>query len=455
MNPPRSLAVLVADDDPAIRRIFTDVVAPREGVEVHEAATGEEALQLLRLRPFDVAFVDVRMPDIGGTDLMRRGRQERPGVEFVIVTAYASIEAAVEAMRSGAADYLAKPFKLDQVSLLLERFRRVRALQAENLQLRQELQERYRARNLVGVAPAMQRCSDLIDRVRGEDCNVLLLGESGTGKELVARAIHFDGARADRLFVPIDCGAIQPSLLESELFGHEKGAFTGAHARRAGLFEIASGGTAFLDEVGEVPLELQPVLLRAIEEKKVRPVGATGYKAVDVRIIAATNRPLEEMVESGGFRRDLFYRLNVVTIRIPPLRERREDIPLLVEHFVRKYAEKGSRKVIGASREAMAALQSRPWPGNVRELEHAVEHACALGRGEVLEVSDFPATALGGAGPPAAGGGSLRELEVDAIRSLMQEHRGDTAVVARILAIDRSTLYRKLKRYRLGPALKG
>ncbi len=452
MGADATLSLLVVDDDAAIRRLFTEVVAAREAVDVHEAASGEEALEILRRRPVDVAFVDVRMPGLGGMDLLVRVRQERPGMEMVMVTAYATVESAVQAMKLGASDYLPKPFKLDQVTLILSRLKKIKALKSENERLRRELQGRYSVRNLVGAAPAMERCHELVDRVRREDCNVLILGESGTGKELIARAIHYDGSRCDRPFVPIDCAAIQPSLFESELFGHEKGAFTGAHARKAGLLEIASGGTAFFDEIAEIPLELQPVLLRAIEEKKVRPVGSTEYKPVDVRIIAATNRLLEEMVDSGRFRRDLFYRLNVVTIRVPPLRERKDDIPLLVEHFIRRCAERGGRKVAGVSREALHILQRYDWPGNVRELENAVERACALGRGDLIGLEDISGDILDAVKSKSCGvmgGRSLRDMEIDAIKLVLGECGGDTGKAAAILGIDRSTLYRKLKRYGL------
>ncbi len=440
----------MVDDDESIRKIFVEIVSSRDSVEVQEAANAEEALALLRRRPFDIAFVDVMMPRVGGMDLLQSVKEERPGLEVVMVTAYGTIEGAVQAMKLGAADYLPKPFKLDQVSLILERLRRVRDLRVENERLRRELQERYRAKSLLGTAPAMLRCHELIDRVRREECNVLILGESGTGKELIARAIHYDGPRKDRPFVPIDCGAIQPTLLESELFGHEKGAFTGAHARKPGLFETASGGTAFLDEIGEIPLELQASLLRAIQTKEVRPVGAAAYKAVDVRIVAATNRPLEDLVGRGKFRQDLYYRLNVVAVQVPPLRARMDDIPLLVEHFLERHAARGSRRVRGISREALHVLQRYDWPGNVRELEHAIERACALGTAERVEIEDLPGSIVEAAGskgrPP---GRSIEEMEVEAIRRLMREHGGDTAAVASVLGIDRSTLYRKIKRYGL------
>jgi two-component system response regulator HydG len=442
------LSILIVDDEPAIRKVFTDVVAVREGVLVHEAPGAKEALQLLRSTPVDIAFVDLYMPGVGGMDLLERLRKERPALEIVMVTAHGTVESAVQALKMGASDYLQKPFKLDHVSLLLERLRRVRRLQAENVRLRNELQERYRAQSLVGLTPAMDRCNELIDRVRRDDCTVLLLGESGSGKELAARAIHYEGSRRDRPFVAIDCGALQPSLIESELFGHVKGAFTGADEDRVGLFEMASGGTAFLDEVGEIPLALQPSLLRTLEEKEVRPLGATGARAVDVRIIAATNRPLEAMVEEGTFRRDLYYRLNVVTIRMPPLRERRDDIPLLVEHFLQKNTRRGRRSIARVAPSALEALSRYAWPGNVRELEHALEHACTLGRGDQIEVGDLPAAVVHGSpsrGTPEAE--SIEDMEVRAIRKLLDDHRGDTARVAAILGIDRSTLYRKMKRY--------
>jgi DNA-binding NtrC family response regulator len=444
------LSLLVVDDDASIRRVFREIVAPREEVQLSEAKNAEEALDLLRTRVFDVAFLDLRMPGLGGLELLEQLKQERPTLEVVMVTAHGTIESAVQAMKLGAADFLPKPFKLDQVSVILERIRRVRHLRKENERLRQELQERYRAKSLVGTGPAMDRCHELIDRVRQEGCNVLILGESGCGKDLIARAIHYDGPRRDRPFVPVDCGAIHATLLESELFGHEKGAFTGAHAARRGLFETAGGGTVFLDEIGEIPLELQPALLRAIEEKEVRPVGSTQYRPVDVRIIAATNQPLEEMVAAGKFRRDLFYRLNVVAVRVPPLRERKDDIPLLVQHFLQKRAGRGGRSVTGISRDALHLLQRYDWPGNVRELEHIIDRACTLGQTERIDPVDLGPSILDAVQKhDAAPGQSIEEMEVAAIRRLLEDHGGDTARVADVLGIDRSTLYRKLKRYKI------
>jgi two-component system response regulator HydG len=444
------LSLLVVDDDASIRRVFRDIVAPREGVDLSEASNAEEALVLLRTRVFDVAFLDLRMPGLGGLELLEQLKKERPTLEVVMVTAHGTIEAAVQAMKLGAADFLPKPFKLDQVSLILERIRRVRHLRVENERLKKELQDRYRAKSLVGTGPVMDRCHELIDRVRREECNVLILGESGCGKDLIARAIHYDGPRRDRPFVPVDCGAIHATLLESELFGHDKGAFTGAHAAKRGLFETAGGGTVFLDEIGEIPLELQPALLRAIEEKEVRPVGSTQYRPVDVRIIAATNRPLEEMVAAGKFRRDLYYRLNVVAVRVPPLRERKDDIPLLVQHFLHKRAGRGGRSVAGISAEALHLLQRYDWPGNVRELEHIIDRACTLGLTERIESGDLGPSILDAVQTrERAPGQSFEEMEVDAIRRLLDDHSGDTARVAEVLGIDRSTLYRKIKRYRI------
>ena len=450
MRDDRSLSLLVVDDDASIRRVFTELIAAKEEVEVQEAKSAEAALEALRQRPFDVAFVDIRMPGgLGGMDLLERLKRDHLGVEVVMVTAHGSIESAVQAMKMGAADYLPKPFKLDQVSLILRRVRRVRNLQSENEHLKEELRERYRAQNLIGLTAAMEKCHDLIDRIRRVDCNVLILGESGTGKDLIARAIHYDGPRRDRMFVPIDCGAIHASLLESELFGHEKGAFTGAHARKAGLFEVASGGTVFLDEIGEIPLELQAALLRVIEQKEIRPLGATGYRPVDVRIIAATNRSLDDMVAQGKFRQDLFYRLNVVTVPVPPLRERRDDIPFLVEHILKRFAGRPGMTVRGVSPSALERLRACSWPGNVRELAHEIERACALGSGTRIEAGDLsPGVLEGGSGPNSADP-SLEEMEVDAIRRLMRQYGSDTARIAGILKIDRSTLYRKIKRYRI------
>ncbi len=446
----QALSLLIVDDDVTIRRVWRELVGPREGAELSEAGNAEEALVLLRTRTFDVAFLDLRMPGLGGLELLEQLKKERPTLEVVMVTAHGTIESAVQAMKLGASDFLPKPFKLDQVTVILERLRRVRHLRTENERLRKELQDRYRAKSLVGTGHAMDRCHELIDRVRREECNVLILGESGCGKDLIARAIHYDGPRREKAFVPVDCGAIHATLLESELFGHEKGAFTGAHAARRGLFETAHGGTVFLDEIGEIPLALQPALLRAIEEKEVRPVGSTQYRPVDVRIIAATNQPLEEMVNAGKFRRDLFYRLNVVAVRVPPLRERKDDIPLLVQHFLQKRAGRGGRKVTGISPEALHLLQRYDWPGNVRELEHSIDRACTLGLTERIEVADLgPSIVEAVQNRDQAPGQSFEAMEVAAIRRLLDEHSADTARVAEVLGIDRSTLYRKIKRYKI------
>ncbi|HXX94263.1 MAG TPA: sigma-54 dependent transcriptional regulator [Planctomycetota bacterium] len=439
MGPP-PLSLLIVDDDPAIRRIFSTLIAEREGVSVQEASQAEEALEILERRAFDIVFADLQMPGIGGMMFLELVKRERPSLEVVMVTAHGTIESAVQAMKLGASDFLPKPFKLEQVTLILERLRRVAGLRRENERLRQELQDRYRAAKLLGLSPAMDRCHELIDRVRRQHCNVLILGESGSGKELIARAVHYDGERRDGPFVPIDCGAIQGSLLESELFGHEKGAFTGAVERKTGLFEVADGGTVFLDEVGEIPLEIQPALLRALEEKEIRPVGATAYRKIDVRFVAASNRPLEAMAAEGRFRRDLFYRLNVVAIRVPPLRERKEDLPILAAHFLKK----GARDLTLAPR-ALRALERYDWPGNVRELEHALEHASAMAGGREIGPEDLPPAVLGSGTVDRSR--SIERMETDAIRSLMKEHGRDTAKVASILGIDRSTLYRKLKRY--------
>jgi DNA-binding NtrC family response regulator len=435
------IRLLVVDDDAAIRRTFVDLVGSRPGVSVETAADGQEGLERVRRVPLDVAIVDLNMPVLGGMEFLEKARRARPDLSVVVLTGHGSIETAVEAMKLGASDYLTKPFKLSQIQIVLERLRMVRSLEAENRRLRQELGERYRVEGLVGRSAAMEKVHALVDRVRFEDCNVIIRGESGTGKELVARAIHYEGGRREGPFVTVDCGSVHASLLESELFGHLKGAFTGAVEDKVGFFERASGGTLFLDEVGELPAELQPAFLRALQEKRVRPVGGTEYIHADVRVIAATGRDLEEEVAEDRFRGDLFYRLNVVRIDLPPLRERKDDIPPLVQNCLRRH---GDRRI---TQGAVHFLLRHDWPGNVRELENVLECACALSERKEIREQDLPPLDRGPVEP--GGGRSLRDLEVDEIRRLLDQHGGDTGAVASVLGIDRSTLYRKLKRYRI------
>jgi DNA-binding NtrC family response regulator len=441
-------SVIVVDDDAVARDLLSEVLA-RDGYRVRAAAGGAECLALAAAEPFDLALVDLRMPDMDGLEVLRRLASIQPGGPVVILTAFGSVDTAIEAVRAGAYDYLSKPFRLDEIRLVARRALEAQRLLRENRQYRQELRERHRIENLVGQSPSMVEIYKLIGRVAALDTTVLILGETGTGKELVARSIHYASARADRPFVVVDCAALPETLFESELFGHERGAFTGAVAARRGLLETASGGTCLLDEVGELSTALQAKLLRALQERVVRRVGGNAPIPVDVRFIAATNRDLRKAVDEGRFREDLYFRLDVVTMSVPPLRERPEDVPLLAQHFLSKYATSTGKAIRGFARETLALLERHAWPGNVRELEHAVERAVALSSSELLLPDDFP-PGLRAPGPrgltlprPHM---TLDEVKRWYIEQVLVETGGNKVRAADILGVDRRTLYRSLDR---------
>ncbi|MBI3911587.1 MAG: sigma-54-dependent Fis family transcriptional regulator [Armatimonadetes bacterium] len=371
----RTGRLFIVDDEPNIRRVLT-TLCTREGWHVLAFESGQDALNALAESDVDVVVTDLSMPGMTGTDLLRRLRERGCQVPVLVITAYGSIASAVEAMKLGAFDYLCKPFDVEQVKLAIQRALQQQRLQEENAYLRQELQTRYQFGNIIGASPRMQAVYRLIEKAARSRANVLILGESGTGKELVARALHYGGPRSNKRFVPVSCAALPNELLESELFGHEKGAFTGANWQRAGRFELADGGTLFLDEIGDISPHVQTKLLRVIQEQEFERVGGSRPVKVDVRIIAATNQELAELIQKGEFREDLYYRLRVVEIRLPPLRERREDLPLLVKHFLHKFAAREQRTLDRVTPEAMEVLTRYHWPGNVRELENAIE--CAL-----------------------------------------------------------------------------
>lgn len=385
--------ILVVDDEASMREVL-EIMLEREGHACTSAANVAAARKALDASAFDLVITDVKMPDGTGIDVLSAAREANPDMIVLLITAYASTNTAIEAMKGGAYDYLTKPFKVDEIRHILQKALEAQSLKNENRSLKQALVGRYGFRGIVGDSPAMKRVFELIERIKDTRTNVLLTGESGTGKELIARVIHYNSIRKDRPFVAINCGAIPATLLESELFGHTKGAFTGAVASKQGLFEQATGGTLFLDEIGEIATELQVKLLRAIQERVVRPVGSTRDVEVDVRIIAATNRDLTQDVAAGRFRQDLFYRLNVVQIMLPPVRERREDIPLLALHFLNKYTSEMDRQIKTFSPEAMRVLETRDYPGNVRELENVIERAVALEPGEVITVTSLPDAAM-------------------------------------------------------------
>ncbi len=440
--------LLVADDDPVARDLLVEVLT-REGYRVRTADGGQACVQAAQGEPIDLALVDLRMPDLDGLGVLKRLAALAPPVPVVILTAFATMDTAVEAIRAGAYDYLSKPFRIEEIKLVVRRALEAQRLVRENRQYRQELQGRYRVENLIGQSPAMVAIYKLVARVAGLDTTVLLEGETGTGKELVARAIHYASPRADARFVVVDCTALPDTLFESELFGHERGAFTGAVQSRRGLLEMAEAGTVFLDEIGELSLPLQAKLLRALQERVIRRVGGNEPVPIDARVIAATNRDLRKRVEEGAFREDLFYRLNVVTITVPPLRERRHDIPLLAQHFLAKYAALTGKRVQALAPETLERLMAHDWPGNVRELEHALEHAVALASSEILLPTDLPPALTGRPQPPPslpARRMTLDELKRWYVQSVLEEAGGNKVKAAEILGIDRRTLYRILDR---------
>ena len=444
---PLAISVLIVEDEDATRNLCRDVVVGA-GLHARTAATTEEALEALEQHPVDIVITDLRIPQMGGLELLKHIREVYPQTAVMVLTQYGTIESAVEATRMGAVDYVTKPFHIPELRGKLDRVVRLLEVDQENRILREQLRTRPGFGGLIGTSTKMQRVYRLIEKVSQHNYPVLILGESGTGKELVARSIHFSGSRKNKPFVPVDCSALVPTLIESELFGYVKGAFTGAMHAKTGLMESAGSGTLFLDEIGDMPIDLQAKLLRAIQEKEVKPVGSTDRISIAVRVIAATNRDLEAAVRQGQFRQDLFLRLNVVQIKLPPLRERKSDIPLLVNAFLEKFSEAGRMRAI--SEEAMARLIAYDWPGNIRELENAIERAVALGSGPILHVGDLPSGlhyAVGDRMPQADEVMPLEELERRAILRALREAGGDKLAAARLLGIGKTTLYRKLKQY--------
>ncbi|RMH45018.1 MAG: sigma-54-dependent Fis family transcriptional regulator [Deltaproteobacteria bacterium] len=456
-------SILVVDDERSMRD-FLAICLEREGHEVATAATAAEALAAATAQPPDVIVTDLKMPgDLDGIGLIEAARERGIDAEVIVVTAFATPETAIAALKKGAYDYLTKPFKVDEINVVIGRALEKRALVRENLALREAVESRHRFASLLSKSPQMQRVFDLVRKIHSTRTSVLITGESGTGKELVARALHSEGARKHGPFVAINCGAIPPDLLESELFGHVRGAFTGAVDDKPGLFEAADGGTLFLDEVGELPAALQVKLLRVLQERRVKPVGATREREIDVRVVAATNRDLEEEVARGAFRQDLYYRLNVIEIRLPPLRQRREDIPMLVDHFVRRFAAEQNKRIAGVSKEAMRRLQAYDYPGNVRELENVIERAVALSdrRIEVDALPDFASQPRLGvadgqaAALPADGidlDAVLRDYERQLIERALAHTGGNRKRAAELLGISFRSLRYRLSKLGIGPA---
>jgi two-component system, NtrC family, response regulator HydG len=451
----RPVRVLIVDDDEAHAEALADGLEI-DGYRCTVVHSGQAAVDLLAEQSFDAVLTDLVMPDLSGIDVLKAAGRLQPDCAVLLITGHESLRTAVDALRHGAADYLAKPVDLSELRTRLARAIEAGRLRRANTELQRQIDKRFGFEGIIGSSPAMQRVFDVLGQVSATNATVLILGESGTGKELVARAIHQNSPRAKGHFVAVNCAALSEGLIESELFGHVKGAFTGAVAHKEGRIVYADGGTMFLDEVGDMPLATQAKLLRVLETREVQPVGGNTVQKVDIRLVAATHRDLERMVAEGSFREDLLYRLQVVTLELPPLRKRKTDIPILIEHFVGELAAEHGRAVRGVTPEARAALVRYDWPGNVRELRNAIESMVLLARGDVLGVEDLPEAVRGGgeAGPAGRGshelaGRSLAEVERDLIAANLELMAGNREKTARVLGIGERTLYRKIKEYGL------
>ena len=444
------LNLLIVDNDRAVREASREL-AQSLGFNAHVAESAEQAYRMLDSEKIDAVLLDLRLPGANGFEALHTIKRQRPDALVIVLTGYGTVQSAVQAMKGGAYEYITKPFGAEELRLLLKRVVEDLRAKTENRSLFETMKSRQGFGSMVGRSPEMEKLYRIIAKSGQSTHPVLILGESGTGKEMVAKAIHSSGPLRNKPFIPVDCGSLVPTLIESELFGHVRGAFTGATSPKDGLLAIADGGTIFLDEIGELPIDLQAKLLRAIQEKEIRPVGSVKHVPINVRILGATNRDLERAVIEGSFRRDLFFRLNVLTLRIPPLRERRQDIPLLVAHFLERIGrDSGAEKTV--SDETLKALLQYDWPGNVRELENSLERACALSSAREIQVRDLP-THLAGAplaivnSQPDTGIIPMAELERRTILTALAQVNGDKMLAARLLGIGKTTLYRKLKEY--------
>ncbi|MGD8881076.1 MAG: sigma-54 dependent transcriptional regulator [Desulfobacterales bacterium] len=436
--------IMIVDDEKIVRESLFHWFK-KGGHTIEKASSGFEALEKLEKNPFELLFVDIKMPEMSGIELLEKVKTAYPETIVIIITAYGSIETAVKAMKLGASDYLLKPFKPDYLSLVMEKITQQIKLESEYHYLKGRMEKITRFDNIIGQSPPMEKIFDLIPEVAQSDASILLTGETGTGKELVAKAIHAKSKQNYLPFIAINCGAVPDSLLESELFGHQKGAFTGATYSRKGFLEVVSGGTLFLDEVGEISTKMQIDLLRVLEEKKITRIGNSNPIDVDFRLISATRRDLEKEIVAGNFREDFFYRINVISIQIPPLRARKEDIPLLTQHFLEKYSQETTKRVDHINRSTMDHLMRYNWPGNVRELENAIERAVVLSKSRTLEMEDFsflrePSAALF---HPL----SLREMEKQHIQRVLEECGWNITRASKLLDINRVTLHKKIKRF--------
>jgi len=447
--------ILVVDDEKDICKALS-IILSKEGYSVTEAYNGEQAAELLQKQTFDIVMTDIKMEKMDGFEVLKQAQTLNPGSSVIMMTAFASVGSAVEAMRAGAADYITKPFINDDIRIKIKNIVESRELRLENQILRQELSQRCISfKNIIGTSDALQKVFAVMEKVIPSKTNILITGESGTGKGLVAQAIHESGPRMDKPFISINCGAIPENLLESELFGHKKGSFTSAIEDKKGLITMANGGTLFLDEVGELPLALQVKLLNVIQNKELTPVGDIRLIAVDIRVIAATNADLMQRVKDGRFREDLFYRLNVIEIRIPSLRERKDDIPLLIKHYLKVFNDEAGKKIKDIDYEAMKAMLAYDWPGNIRELRNTLERAVVLAEGEIVTLHDLPdkfrTLDLEGIATSSLRQ-ALDDYEREYIRRSLTESKGNKEATATRLGIDLATLYRKLKKLRIETA---
>ncbi len=441
-----SAKILIVDDEKPIRDSLK-MILDEEGFSTEVAADGEEALRKIQESNFDIVITDIKMPKVDGMQLLESASSISPETFFIIMTAYASVKTAIEALRQGAFDYLIKPVEFDDLIIRIKRLINYRKLALENKTLRQKISSDVGFTNLIGKSVPMKKVFQIIQQVAPTNSNVLIIGKSGTGKELVAKAIHLNSRRKENIFLPINCGAISENLIESELFGHKKGSFTGATEDKQGLFKVADGGTLFLDEIGELPLNLQVKLLRAIEDKEFIPVGGVKPVSTDVRIIAATNQNLFEKTKSGEFREDLFYRLNVVELRLPSLNERKEDIPLLITHFLEKYCNEIGKKILGVTNETMKVILSHDWRGGVRELENVIERAVIFATDDYLTAADLAEYIRGNditGGFPDTLKDALRNFEHEHILKTIKKYGYNKEDAAKALEIGLSSLYRKM-----------
>jgi two-component system response regulator PilR (NtrC family) len=448
--------ILIADDEKAIRESLK-MVLEEEGYSPDIAQDGTEALEKIKSGDFDIVISDIKMPSVDGIELMDQASKISPNTFFIIMTAYASVKTAVDAMRAGAFDYLIKPIEFDDLLLRIKRLVDYKKISLENKLLRQRVSAEAGFQNIIGKSDAMKEVFELISHVAPTNSNVLIYGKSGTGKELVAKAIHFNSRRKDKIFLPVNCGAISENLIESELFGHKKGSFTGATEEKAGLFKVADGGTLFLDEIGDLPLNLQVKLLRAIEDKQFLPVGGVKPVSSDVRIIAATNQNLFEKTKAGTFREDLYYRLNVIEIKLPSLNERKDDIPILVNHFIEKYCNEMGKKILGVSNETMKILLSHSWPGGVRELENVIERAVIFAKDDIIKpenLSDNLRGSYSAANFPDSLKDAVKNFEREHILRIFKKCNYNKEEAAKILDIGLSSLYRKMEELDISTKIK-